>query len=314
MLHFITALCQKAQALFETNLMQKLIYFLFVFFLSSPAWALDFAETEAFEMEIAAEQSAPTGEETDPEEVLLEEYIAMLEKASAGDAEAQTAIGVYYLQGETVGRDYELAMQWFNKAAKQNDSSAQFYIGLMYSEGMGLKRDYVVALEWYEKSAAQNDAKGFYGIGLLYFRGKGIKRDYKTAQGFFQHAASLGNPDAYAYLGIIYEKGLDVEKQLDTAFQYNTLGAEGGSLLAQYNLSRMYYKGRGVEKDMIMAYKWIAISRFMGNDSDQAMEHMNMVSKWLSSKDFDIAKDLTRQWLKNHNVVRRAPLMKISWF
>lgn len=299
------------------NLMKKLISFLFVVFLSSPAWALDLTETEAVgmeSMESAAEQSVLTEEEADPEEVLLEEYKIMRAKAAANDAAAQTAIGVYYLEGEAVGRDYELAMQWFEKAAKQNDSSAQFYIGLMYSEGLGLKRDYIAALEWYEKSASQNDAKGFYGIGLLYFRGKGIKRDYTTALEYFHRAADLGYPDAYAYLGIIYEKGLDVERQLDTAFQANYLGAESGSLLAQYNLSRMYYKGRGVEKDMIQAYKWIAISRFMGNDTDQAMEHMNMVSKWLSSKDFDIAKEQTHKWLEEHNVSRRAPLIKITWF
>lgn len=299
------------------NLMKKLIYFLFVVFLSCPAWALDLTETQTAApetAEIAVEEFAPADEEADFEELLLQEFQALLEKAAADDAAAQTAIGVYYLDGETVGRDYELAMQWFKKAAKQNDSSAEFYIGLMYSEGLGLKRDYITALEWYEKSAAQNDPKGFYGIGLLYYRGKGIKRDYTTALGYFQHAASLGYSDAYAYLGIIYEKGLDVEKQLDTAFQYNYLGAENGSLLAQYNLSRMYYKGRGVEKDMILAYKWIAISRYMGNDSDQAMEHMNMVSKWLSSKDFDIAKEQTHKWLEEHNVTRRAPLIKITWF
>lgn len=297
--------------------MKKLICLLFLIFIASPAWALNVAETQAAEPEtgeIAADQLAPTEEDADPEELLLQDFQALLEKAVANDADAQTAIGVYYLDGEAVGRDYELAMQWFKKAAKQNNSSAQFYIGLMYSEGLGLKRDYIAALEWYEKSAAQNDPKGFYGIGLLYYRGKGIKQDYTTALGYFQHAAGLGYADAYAYLGIIYEKGLGVEKQLDTAFQYNHQGAESGSLMAQYNLSRMYYKGRGVKKDMVLAYKWIAISRYMGNDSDQAMEHMNIVTKWLSNKDFDIAREQTRNWLEEHNVTRRAPLMKMTWF
>lgn len=297
--------------------MKKIICLLILLCIAGPAWAQNVSEAEPDKPEVLEtplEQLNNEDEEFDPEELLMHKFDTLLAEASAGDAKAQTAVGICYLEGKGVEHDYELAMQWFQKAAKQHDSSAESYIGLMYSEGIGLKRDYVSALEWYEKSAAQNDAKGFNGIGLLYYRGKGIKRDYTTAMGYFQRAAGLGYAEAYAYLGIMYEKGQGVDKDLNTAFQYNHLGAEAGSMLAQYNLSRMYYKGRGVEKDMIMAYKWITISRFMGNDSDQAMEHMNMVSKWLSSKEFDIAKEQTNKWLEEHNIVNRAPLMKIGLF
>lgn len=297
--------------------MKKLLCLLILVCMAGPAWAQTIFEAEPDEsnaVEITVEQAKAGDEEVDPEEILVQRFEALLAKASAGDAEAQSGVGVCYINGEGVERDYEMAMQWFQKAAKQQNSSAEYYIGFMYGEGLGLKRDYVAALEWYEKSAAQNDPKGFFGIGSLYYRGKGIKRDYITALGYFQRAAGLDYGEAYAYLGIMYEKGQGVEKDLNTAFQYNCLGAEDGSVLAQYNLSRMYYKGRGVEKDLIMAYKWIAISRYMGNDSDQAMEHMNMVSKWLSSKDFDIAKEQTHKWLEQHKVIRRAPLMKMSWF
>ena len=295
--------------------MKKIICLLILLFMAVPAWAQNVVETVPDDVETTVGHLYDTTEdEPDPEELLVQKFESLLAGAEAGDAEAQTAVGVCYLEGEGVEHDYELAMQWFRKAAKQHNSSAEFYIGLMYSEGIGLKRDYVTALEWYEKSAAQNDPKGYNGIGVLYYRGKGIKRDYTTALGYFQRAAGLGYSEAYAYLGVMYENGQGVEKDLNTAFQYNCLGAEGGSMLAQYNLSRMYYKGRGVEKDMIMAYKWIAISRYLGNDSDQAMEHMNMVSKWLSSRDFNIAKEQTDRWLKEHNVLRRAPLMKIGLF
>lgn len=306
------------------NIMKKLVYILILFCFLAPAWALDVAGDGSADVSTVVElPDSDTGgdadneaavEEEDPEEIMAQIVEALQHKALAGNAEAQTALGVCYLKGEGLDRDYELAMQWFLKAAKQHDSSAEYYIGYMYDEGLGLKRDYVTALEWYEKSAAQNDPKGFNGIGLLYYRGKGIKRDYTTALGYFQRAAGLGYAEGYANLGVMYEKGQGVEKDLATAFQYNCLGAEDGSMLAQYNLSRMYYKGRGVEKDIIMAYKWIYISRLLGNDSDQAMEHMNLVSKWLSSKEFDLAKTQATKWLEEHNVVRRAPLMKIGLF
>ncbi len=45
-------------------------------------------------------------------------------KAEAGDASAQTKVGVMYLKGEGVSRDYKEAVRWFGKAAVQGDAEA----------------------------------------------------------------------------------------------------------------------------------------------------------------------------------------------
>lgn len=278
------------------------------------------AETGDNGIEPATESIQAAGSENtdfakeDAELIFARIFAGHLEKAETGDADAMVAVGLCYINAEGVAEDSAKAMEWFQKAAKLNNSSAQYFIGKMYYEGNGVKRDYDEAFAWFQKSAAQNDPKGYTGLGLAYYRGRAVKRDYALAQEYFSRAAEMGYAEAKAHLALMYYNGQGVKKDQKKAFELNLQAAEGGSTLAQYSLSKMYYRGKGVKKDMIEAYKWISVSRFMGNDSEDAMEHMNMVSKWLSSPDFDIAKDRASQWLNDHGVIRRAPLLKFRWF
>ena len=54
----------------------------------------------------------------------------------------------YYLKQE-----YQVAFDWFSKAAKFEYAEAQYYIGLCYTQGTGVKKDYGKAMEWYQKAA-----------------------------------------------------------------------------------------------------------------------------------------------------------------
>ena len=47
-----------------------------------------------------------------------------------------------YYRGESVTQDYELARQWFEKAAAAGNASAMFYLGLLYDLGQGVAQDY----------------------------------------------------------------------------------------------------------------------------------------------------------------------------
>ena len=70
-------------------------------------------------------------------------------KAAAGDAEAQTTLGVRYANGRGVRKNYKEAVKWYHKAAEQGDAAGQYNLGLMYRKGRGVPKDYVAAYAWY---------------------------------------------------------------------------------------------------------------------------------------------------------------------
>jgi hypothetical protein len=66
--------------------------------------------------------------------------------ARAGDATAQTAVGLSYYQGrETIPQDYTQAFLWLHKAADQGVYAAQRTVAEMYAAGQGTTRDATLA-------------------------------------------------------------------------------------------------------------------------------------------------------------------------
>ncbi len=66
--------------------------------------------------------------------------------ARAGDATAQTAVGLFYYQGrETIPQDYGQAFVWLRKAADQGVYAAQRTVAEMYTAGQGTQRDSTMA-------------------------------------------------------------------------------------------------------------------------------------------------------------------------
>ena len=55
--------------------------------------------------------------------------------ALSGDAEAQNNLGLYYLVGLGVPRDYVEGVRWYRLAADQGNAAAQRSLGFSYAEG-----------------------------------------------------------------------------------------------------------------------------------------------------------------------------------
>jgi uncharacterized protein len=67
-------------------------------------------------------------------------------------AEAMNNLGWMYEKGEGVKVDFQIAMDWYEKAANLGSIDAMNNIALMYEKGKGRKRDAQKAAEWYEKA------------------------------------------------------------------------------------------------------------------------------------------------------------------
>jgi hypothetical protein len=83
-------------------------------------------------------------------------------------------------------------MPAFNKlrdAAERSDAMAQFQLGLKYLEGSDLQRDFVEAAHWLKKSAEQGNSQAQVELSKLYVAGKGVQQDYVEAYKWIEMAS-----------------------------------------------------------------------------------------------------------------------------
>ena len=87
--------------------------------------------------------------------------------AEQGDVSAQTDLGVEYVLGIDVPRDYAQAYKLLFAAAQKGNKLAQYNLGLMYDSGEGVAIDKQVAAKWFKKSAARRCACAVsYGLNV----------------------------------------------------------------------------------------------------------------------------------------------------
>ena len=85
-------------------------------------------------------------------------YTDLLEKAQAGDPQAQYELGLRYRSGALEDRvDPDKAMYWLRRAADNGNLLAMKTLAEIYAEGwMNVKKDAARAAYWREKSAGRH--------------------------------------------------------------------------------------------------------------------------------------------------------------
>lgn len=85
-------------------------------------------------------------------------YNTMISIAKTDEQHAlsQYYLGVMYLKGQGVQKNFEEAGKWFRKAAENRLPQAQYQLANLYKEGEGVPRDFEFAYIWYSVGAAHN--------------------------------------------------------------------------------------------------------------------------------------------------------------
>ena len=84
----------------------------------------------------------------------------------------------------------------YRKAANQGNAKAQYSLGMCYIWGHGVKKDFVKAVYWLQKSAMQGNAEAQYNLGVCYENGDGVKKNLTEAIKWYTLAARQGDKDA----------------------------------------------------------------------------------------------------------------------
>ncbi len=74
--------------------------------------------------------------------------------AKAGVPAGMNNLGLLYLRGKGVPRDYAKARSLFEQGIALGDPANMDDLGVMYVEGDGVPRSNRIARQWYEKAAA----------------------------------------------------------------------------------------------------------------------------------------------------------------
>jgi TonB family protein len=145
------------------------------------------------------------------------------------------------------------------KLAEQENPVAQRILGLMYLNGTGIPRDYAAAETWLRKAADQHDILAQSRLGLMYLKGEAVTRDPVEAAVWLSRAAERGNDDAQFFLGVMYYKGDGVTQNYAEAKKLLRMAAMRDNSDAQFLLG-MIYIGRGTESDdTVEAYRWLSL-------------------------------------------------------
>lgn len=193
----------------------------------------------------------------DPNKRLGLDISALKQQAQGGDANAQYKLGRSYMTGSGVAQDYEQALEWSTKAAKQGSADAEFLMGYMHEHGLGVKKDYGKAFLYYSSAAKDGHSTAQNNLGSMYERGEGLRKNLVEAAAWYQKAADQRDPVAQCNLASIYLLGKGTTKNDEQAAVWFKAAAELGYAPAEENLAWMYYTGTGLTLDPHQAAQWV---------------------------------------------------------
>src|SRR5690606_6572365 len=66
-------------------------------------------------------------------------------------------LAALYAGGQLGDQQFELAAQWFEKAAERGMTDSQFNLGMLYARGLGVEQDFETSYKWFALAAQSGD-------------------------------------------------------------------------------------------------------------------------------------------------------------
>ncbi|RZJ23969.1 tetratricopeptide repeat protein [Acinetobacter sp.] len=144
---------------------------------------------------------------------------ALINRAIAGNAEAQFEVAELYMQSEN-DDDIALAEEWALKAAENGHVEAMYWLGegytvyakdLIEEDPEESKAHFELGYYWLSKANMQKHPAATLELSNYYRRGDVIEKDVAKSVALVKQAAEWGEAQAMRDLACIYEHGLGVD-------------------------------------------------------------------------------------------------------
>jgi TPR repeat protein len=109
--------------------------------------------------------------------------------AQAGNREAACNIGMRFVNGRGVTRDWAQGETWLRRAALQDHAPAQTNLAMLLASEQNPKADIGEALMWASKAASAGYGPARAQLGMMYAAGLGVPRDRRMADFWLASAA-----------------------------------------------------------------------------------------------------------------------------
>eukprot|EP00039_Didymoeca_costata_P006887 m.94299 g.94299 ORF g.94299 m.94299 type:complete len:938 (+) comp13439_c0_seq4:280-3093(+) len=176
----------------------------------------------------------PCGIPLSLEEIEDKEGFKLMElSANNGYVHSQYEVALAYDEKEK----YDLAVEWYRKAADQGHGGSQYNLAVSYKIGAGTERDEDLAEVWLERALGNGEAEAAMMLARIYGQEKG---DMLKASYFFEQAAQLGDVRAMFNLGVLYERGAKgLEVHIEKSLNWYEMAASKGHEGALHNLQQL---------------------------------------------------------------------------
>ncbi len=241
----------------------------------------------------------------------LTAFSMALDRAKAGDAAAQTLLGVLLSRGLGVKPDLAAAADWYGLAGKSGDREALYALGQLYLDGQGVPQDPVKAADFFRQAADLGHAGAARELGYLLLQGKGEEKNAMLAAAYLRRAAGYGDMDAQYTLAGLYVEGVGVVGDDAQAARWFAEAANNGHVGAEVEYGIILFNGKGVKKDEAAAAYWFAraanadnpaaqlrLARLLADGRGVAADPAAAARWYLIAKDHGLDDDFMEDWMR----------------
>ena len=185
--------------------------------------------------------------------------------AALGNTKAQHQLMDSYATGASALPTDDSTVGWILKLADSGDPRALTIKGMMIEQGVNLPKNLQLALQFYEAAAKLSDPEGAFLAGTMLFNGTGVPNDSTAADKYFLQAAQAGLAVAQNQIANSYRLGFGIPIDLQQAFYWYQKAGSQGITYAKAEVAFDYATGTGVTKDDAQATSWAKDPAKAGN-------------------------------------------------
>lgn len=186
-------------------------------------------------------------------------------------------IGKDYLEGICGFKvNYERAIFWIDKSAKEEYGASQTLLGCLFIQGKIVKQNIEEGLKLIKQAVKHNDPDGRIELGQIYLEGKYVERNTNEGLKLLESVIKENGDYDYKYkaaykLGEIYRNGVYIKKDYEKAkhyYEFAKKSKENTKILAQERLKELRSglgEARTSDEELIKTHKVSQRNKFRRN-------------------------------------------------
>lgn len=211
----------------------------------------------------------------------------------AGEGDGAFYLGRLLELGVGVDSDIMRAANLYGTGAEQGSVLAMNRLGVLYLEGTVLLRDYAEASRLFCDAADRGDAEGQLNCALMLRDGRSGPADPARAISYLEAASTSGNIAATNILATMLMAGEGTEADRSRAIALFTRTADAGNAMGLFELAKAALEPEA-EADLVAAYSWANLAAVRQHDA--ARELRDTLEGQMTPEQIAAGQAMARDW------------------